>query len=315
MKIRLALFILFTLVSIESVLAQPDTVSVGAYVISVHDINFRDKEYTMRFWLWFLYDNPDFDFSTQLDIPNAKAIDPPEIILDSLNGRAWAIMKMKATMKESWKVADFPFDEQHLSVQIENSLFDNKTLVFKPDIVGSTYDKEDALDGWNIKNFNVSKIQNDYETGFGDQRPSRSLQNFSAFLIEMDIERSAWGLFMKIFIGMYIAFLISIISFTIKIEELEPRFGLPVGGLFATVGNKYIIDSILPETSSFTLVDSLHTLTFLAIFATLVVSAVALRQYDNGNKEASFRYNKIGSRYVVAIYVLANLILVGIAIF
>lgn len=315
MKIRLALFILFTLVSIESVLAQPDTVSVGAYVISVHDINFRDKEYTMRFWLWFLYDNPDFDFSTQLDIPNAKAIDPPEIILDSLNGRAWAIMKMKATMKESWKVADFPFDEQHLSVQIENSLLDNKTLVFKPDIVGSTYDKEDALDGWNIKNFNVSKIQNDYETGFGDQRPSRSLQNFSAFLIEMDIERSAWGLFMKIFIGMYIAFLISIISFTIKIEELEPRFGLPVGGLFATVGNKYIIDSILPETSSFTLVDSLHTLTFLAIFATLVVSAVALRQYDNGNKEASFRYNKIGSRYVVAIYVLANLILVGIAIF
>jgi hypothetical protein len=313
MKIRLTLFLLFTI--IKSTDAQPDTVSVGAYVISVHDINFRDKEYTMRFWLWFLYDNPDFDFSTQLDIPNAKSIDTPEIILDSLNGRAWAIMKMKATMKESWKVADFPFDEQHLSVQIENSLFDNKTLVFKPDIIGSTYDKDDALDGWNIKNFQVSKIQNDYETGFGDQRPSRSLQNFSAFLIEMDIERNAWGLFMKIFIGMYIAFLISIISFTIKIEELEPRFGLPVGGLFATVGNKYIIDSILPETSSFTLVDSLHTLTFLAIFATLVVSAIALRQYDNGNKEASIRYNKIGSRYVVILYTLANLILIGIAIF
>lgn len=315
MRIRLTLFILFTLVAVESSIAQPDTVSVGAYVISVHDINFRDKEYTMRFWLWFLYDNPDFDFSTQLDIPNAKSIDTPEIILDSLNGRAWAIMKMKATMKESWKVADFPFDEQHLSVQIENSLFDNKTLVFKPDIIGSTYDKDDALDGWNIKNFQVSKIQNDYETGFGDQRPSRSLQNFSAFLIEMDIERNAWGLFMKIFIGMYIAFLISIISFTIKIEELEPRFGLPVGGLFATVGNKYIIDSILPETSSFTLVDSLHTLTFLAIFATLVVSAVALRQFDNGNREASIRYNKIGSRYVVILYALANLILIGIAIF
>ena len=315
MKARLSLFILFVLACIGSASAQPDTVTVGSYVISVHDINFRDKEYTMRFWLWFLYDNPDFDFATQLDIPNAKSIDTPEIILDSLNGRAWAIMKMKATMKESWKVADFPFDEQHLSVQIENSLFDNKSLVFRPDTIGSTYDKDDALDGWNIKNFRVRKIANDYETGFGDQRPSKSHQNFSAFLIEMDIARSAWGLFMKIFIGMYIAFLISIISFTIKVEELEPRFGLPVGGLFATVGNKYIIDSILPETSSFTLVDSLHTLTFMAIFATLVVSAIALRQYDNGNKEASIRYNRVGSRYVVVIYVLSNLILVGIAIF
>ncbi len=315
MKTRFALLVLITLTAIGSTVAQPDTVSVGAYVISVHDINFRDKEYTMRFWLWFLYDNPGFDFSTQLDVSNAKSIDPPEIIVDSLEGKAWAILKMKTTMKESWKVADFPFDEQHLRVQIENTLFDNRSLVFKPDLKGSTYDKEDALDGWNIKNFKVSEITNDYETGFGDLRPERGLQYFSAFLIEMDIERNAWGLFMKIFIGMYIAFLISIISFTIQISELEPRFGLPVGGLFATVGNKYIIDSILPETSSFTLVDSLHTLTFLAIFATLVVSAVALRQYDNGNKEASIRYNRIGSRYVVFFYALANVVLISIAIF
>jgi hypothetical protein len=75
MKIFLSLLLFLSGFSL--VQAQPDTVNVGAYVISVHDINFRDKEYTMRFWLWFLYDNPDFDFSTQLDIPNAKSIDPP----------------------------------------------------------------------------------------------------------------------------------------------------------------------------------------------------------------------------------------------
>lgn len=307
--------VLISFLSFLKVQAQPDTVTVGSYVISVHDINFRDKEYTMRFWLWFLYDNPDFDFSTQLDIPNAKSIDPPEIIVDSLDNQAWAIMKMKTTMKESWQVADFPFDKQHLKVQIENALFDNNSLVFKPDVKGSTYDKADALDGWNITNFKVSSIVNDYETGFGDTSPERSLQNFSAFLIELDIERNAWGLFLKIFIGMYIAFLISIISFTIQVSELEPRFGLPVGGLFATVGNKYIIDSILPETSAFTLVDTLHTLTFLGIFSTLVVSAVALRQYDNGNKEAAIRYNYIGSRWVITLYVIANLVIVGFAIF
>mgnify|MGYP000979675165 FL=1 len=69
-------------------IAQPDTVKAGSYVISVHDINFHEKEYTIRFWLWFLYSNPDFDFATQLDIPNAKVIDPPEIIYDSLNDKA-----------------------------------------------------------------------------------------------------------------------------------------------------------------------------------------------------------------------------------
>ena len=54
---------------------HPDTVKAGAYVISVHDINFHNKEYTIRFWLWFLYKNKDFDFVRQLDIPDAKGME------------------------------------------------------------------------------------------------------------------------------------------------------------------------------------------------------------------------------------------------
>ncbi|MBK5278765.1 MAG: hypothetical protein JJE09_07875 [Bacteroidia bacterium] len=314
MKIKfLVTLICFSLAS--QLQAQPDTVKVGAYVISLHDINFRDKEYTMRFWLWFVYDNPDFDFSSQLDIPNAKTIEPPEIILDSLNGKAWVIMKMKCTMKARWTVLDFPFDKQHLRVQIENSLFDNRSLVFVPDILGSKFDKQDALDGWTISDFNVADGNHQYETGFGDVTPGPESQNFSTFLLEMDIDRKALGLFMKIFLGMYIAFLIAAISFIPKPWELDPRFGLPVGGLFAAVGNKYIIDSVLPETSSFTLVDSLHTITFLGIFAILVVSAICLKLYDSGKQEACIKTNRYGSWVVITLYLLANIFFVGQAIF
>jgi len=296
----------------EGATTVPDTVKVGAYVISLHDINFHDKEYTLRFWLWFVYDNPDFDFSKQLDIPNAKAIEPPEIIMDSLDGKAWAIMKMKCTMKERWDVKDFPFDRQHLKVQIENTLFDNTRLVFTPDVKGSQYDKEEAIDGWEIKNFAVTNADNDYQTGFGDE--STESQVFSQFKMEMDIDRDAWGLFMKIFIGMYIAFLISIISFTPHPSELEPRFGLPVGGLFAAVGNKYIIDSLLPESSDFTLVDTLHSLTFVSILLTLIVSAISLKLYDNGKEQMSLKVNRVGSKVVVSVYVVANFIFIALAL-
>jgi hypothetical protein len=310
---RLIVVLLFALAAAQSA-ARPDTVKVGAYVISVHDINFHDKEYTIRFWLWFLYDNEDFDFSKQLDIPNAKSIDEPEIIVDSIEGHTWVIMKMKCTMKESWRVDDFPFDSQHLHVQIENTLFDNTDLVFKPDFDGSRYEKEIAIDGWTITNFNVNTKTNDYETGFGDYTLPAQRSEFATFNIDMDIERNAWGLFLKIFIGMYIAFLIAIIGFTPNPWELEPRFGLPVGGLFAAVGNKYIIDSILPESSTFTLVDTLHALTFLGILATLVVSATALKLHDWGRKEACERVNRIGARVVIALYVVANVVFVWSAI-
>ena len=295
--------------------AQPDTVKAGAYIISVHDINFRDKEYTIRFWLWFLYDNPSFNFSRQIDIPNAKSIEQPDIIIDELEGRSWAMMKMKCVMKENWMVHDFPFDQQHLKVKIENSIYDVNSLVFEPDVKGSVFGDDETIDGWGISNFKVSTTQNEYQTGFGDSRPGRDKQNFSQFIIEMDIERDAFGLFMKIFLGMYIAFLISMLSFTPHPSELEPRFGLPVGGLFAAVGNKYIIDFLLPETSSFTLVDTLHTLTFMAIFMTLVVSALSLKLYDRGKSEESVRFSRRGSRVVVSAYVLLNVIFIFLAIF
>jgi hypothetical protein len=296
----------------SEVVSPPDTVNVGAYIISLHDINFHDKEYTIRFWLWFVYDNPDFDFMRQLDIPNAKEIAPPEIILDSLDGKRWAIMKMKCKMKENWDVHDFPFDDQHLKIQIENTLFDNKSLVFLPDTAGSRFDEKEAVDGWSVKNFTVLKHDNDYETGFGDN--SNPYQIFSSFNIEMDIERNAWGLFLKIFIGMYIAFLISVISFTPHPSELEPRFGLPVGGLFAAVGNKYIIDSILPETTSFTLVDTLHALTFFAVFATLMVSSIALKLHDNNKTEKAIRISRRGATIVIISYVVLNIIAIALAL-
>jgi hypothetical protein len=318
MKQLLSILLVFAAISVgiaqsvESAADSPDTVKVGAYVISLHDINFHEKEYTIRFWLWFVYDNPDFDFSKQLDIPNAKEISPPEIILDSIDGKAWAIMKMKCVMKQNWEVHDFPFDSQHLKIQIENTLFDNKLLVFVPDTAGSRFDEKEAIDGWRVKNFRVSDNQNDYETGFGDN--SNPYQVFSSFNIEMDIERNAWGLFLKIFIGMYIAFLISVISFTPHPSELEPRFGLPVGGLFAAVGNKYIIDSILPETTSFTLVDTLHALTFFAVFSTLMVSAIALKYHDSSQIEKAILVSRRGSWIVIVTYVVLNIVAIAAAL-
>lgn len=307
------LLLLLAIVFSHLVQASPDTVRVGAYVMSVHDINFHDKEYTARYWLWFIFKNPAFDFVKQLDITNAKTIDQPQLLDDSLGHDKWQMMKMRCVMKENWNVLDFPFDRQHLKIHIENSLFDHDDLIFKPDLKGSKYDPEGTLAGWKIKNFEVNTSEKVYETGFGDNRVGRDHQVFSAFNIEMDIERNAWGLFLKIFIGMYISFMIAMVGFAPNPSEVEPRFGLPVGGLFAAVGNKYIIDSILPESASFTLVDTLHAITFFTIFTILVVSAICLKLHDKEKLEASHRVNRLGFRMVAIIYVLLNLLLVALA--
>jgi L-asparagine transporter-like permease len=130
----------------------------------------------------------------------------------------------------------------------------------------------------------------------------------------MKLERSATGLFFKIFLGMYIAFLIAVISFIIRPDNIEPRFGLPVGGLFAAVGNKYIIDSLLPETTSFTLVDSLHSITFLFIFFTISISAISLIFINKGKPEQARNFDKMGALVITITYAVINILLVSLAI-
>jgi len=131
----------------------------------------------------------------------------------------------------------------------------------------------------------------------------------------MTLERDAMGLFMKIFLGMYIAFFIGSISFFIDVKEIESRFALPVGGLFAAVGNKYIIDSLLPETSDYTLVDTLHSITFLFIFFTIFLNAYCAQLYEKNKAFKSHQVNYIGSRAMLVGYILLNVFFVSMAAF
>src|SRR6478736_8274919 len=107
MKIRVILFllpILFLFSNILSAKDKADTVKVGVYVISIHDINFHDKEYIARFWLWFTYDyNKELDFSKELDIPNAKDIEINQVLSDTINGKIWVQLNMNCVMKEDWQ--------------------------------------------------------------------------------------------------------------------------------------------------------------------------------------------------------------------
>jgi ABC-type proline/glycine betaine transport system permease subunit len=120
------------------------------------------------------------------------------------------------------------------------------------------------------------------------------------------IRRDASGLFWKMFLGMYIAFLIAYICFYIHADGMDSRFGLSVGSLFAVIGNKYIIDSALPETSSFTLVDTLHGLTLFFIFAVITSTAYSLKLVKQSKIKQARRFDMIAAQSLLLVYLLLN---------
>jgi len=304
-------FYLFNLLFITpSCFAQeekPDTVRTGIYITSIHDIDFKQKEYTITFWLWLKYKYKDFDFLQNLEVPMAKTVSRSFATVDSSTDRIYMLMKLQCVMKDSWKIGNFPFDQQKLRLSIENSQYDSHSLVFIADTLGKHYDQRFTLNGWNIDSCIISTGIKAYETGFGDESLAKPHSEYSAFRVRLSIRRDATGLFWKMFIGMYIAFLIAYVCFYIHPDGIDSRFGLSVGSLFAVIGNKYIIDSSLPESTSFTLVDTLHGVTLFFIFIIISATAYSLKLVKDGREKKARSFDMVFAQGILLLYIILNI--------
>ena len=302
----LVLIFSFLIINIHAQDVKPDTVKMGIYITSIHDIDFKQKEYSANFWVWLTYKKKEFDFYNNLEVPQAKTVTKSFVTVDTSDGKIFMQMKLQCVMKDSWRIENFPFDRQSLRISFENSQYDSKEMIFVADTVGQHFDRRFTLRGWSIDSCVMSTGTKVYETGFGDEELSKPRTEYSSFRTRLVIKREATGLFWKMFLGMYIAFLISYVCFYIHADGMDSRFGLGVGSLFAVIGNKYIIDSALPESSSFTLVDLLHGLTLFFILATIAANAYSLNLIKKDKVEKAYKFDTLASRVVLVVYVLLN---------
>ncbi len=145
------------------------------------------------------------------------------------------------------------------------------------------------------------------KTAFGDDSYDKPYSAYSAFRVKIRIIREGiWTSFWKIFLGMYVAFMIAFVCFYIHADSIESRFNLSVGSLFAAIGNKYIIDSALPDSASPTLVDTLHGLTLLFIFAVIASTIYALKLIKENKVNAANRFDGIIRKVLLVCYVILN---------
>ncbi len=106
---------------------------------------------------------------------------------------------------------------------------------------------------------------------------------------------------------MYVAFLIAYVCFFIHAGSVESRFGLNVGALFAAVGNKYIIDSSLPDTSSFTLVDTLHGITLVFISIVVASTIYSLKLVKEDKIKQANRFDMTAAKFLLLAYIVLNI--------
>lgn len=310
MKFFVTIFILYFTIYSSKVLSQhevPDTVKIGSYVTSLYNFDIANNSICADIHLWCLYNDTNYNFEEELEFINCEDFTFSGTSTEDLSDGKWFYTKSLIKIRQKYSTKNYPFDKQKIIISIESSEHTTKDFVFKPDIIGSRLDSSiyKQFDEWEIESIVFSSSESKYETSFGD--PSLTSSSYPRFDIIIVLNRiGSWLLLFKLITGILVAFLISSCVFCIKPKNTDPRFGLCVGGLFAAIGNKYIVESIIPSTNELTLLDYLHNITFIAIFVIIIISVISLHIYEKEGiqyKRLSKKIDSISYFTVTASYI------------
>ena len=307
MKKILFLFLVFP----AFIYSQKDTAKVGIYLNALTDFNISDQSFSADFWLWFNYTNDSLPFNDAVEITNAKSSSFSNFAHMKKDGINWDMMKWNATVFKEWDVTSFPFDKQKLTIHVDHTILDDHKLVFIADKNNSSIDSNLVLSNWKIDSLSFYTKNQTYNTTFGDP-VIKGTSTYPSVTADVYMRRmNSWNTLFKMLTGVYVAFSIVLLAFFVKPSD---RLGLCVGGLFAAVGNKYIIESAVPSTVSNTLFDNIHNITFVAIFVVLVIAVISFKWNETEKPEMLSKAKKLDKASfvsVVLVYIILNVFLIA----
>ena len=212
------------------------------------------------------------------------------------------VLGLVANQTQFWDVTAYPFDEHTVKLEIDEADNEENKVVYVPDVHVLTFVPSAAP---------AVASASKYRTNCGD--PSLAATNettYSRFSLPIHFKRDGISFVITRFFGPFIAAAIAFLAFFIKPTDLDPRFGLGVGAIFAAIASEYVVAGALPDTASITLADKLHIVAFGAIFLSIAQSTWSLHLFTNGEEERSKRLDKLCVITLPLSYVVLNFVIV-----
>ncbi len=282
-----------------------DTVTAGIYLKTLNNINSGTFSYDVDLWMWYHFKNDTLKPLQTVEIANAKRYEYSNGSDTVIKGMHWSSQNCKATINQNWNLEHYPFDHQKLEIVLEETQQDTRNLIMQVDKKEYQFNKNIDVKGWIVDSARCWNGTSHYNSDFGDPNLNGE-SNYSKVNFTIFLSRKCWSLFFKLFTGCYVAFLVSFMAFFIKPIYVDPRFGLTLGGLFAAVGNKYVVDSNIPSSISFSLADQIHDCTFVYMFLTIALSIISLKNDDEGKLKKQIKFDRYAACVVLFSYILLN---------
>jgi hypothetical protein len=290
----------------------PAVVRAGLYLDQVEQVSIRDQSWSAEFFIWFNWTDPQLQPGETFRLVGGE-IESRQKLASRENGKdRYALYRVSAKITKVFDVTRYPLDDHLLSIQVEDGERQSYQLRYVADVMNSALSSRLILANYAISpHMELIVRPHGYRSSRGDpQLPDTYRATYSQLVFAVAIYRQDYGMYIKLFQGLFVALACAFVVFCIKPTHVDPRFGLGVGALFAAIANSYIAATMLPETGTLTMIDMVNGIGLATIFLTVVQSTISLYLYDNLGLEALSRLFDRVSLYVFTLGAIAlNLII------
>lgn len=258
-------------------LGGPAHVKVGLVVSKV-------REYTIQTGLFLA----EFFLSMTSDKPM------PTITLEFTNGRdeeckvladtvTFKLFRCGGTFQSPVDVRKYPFDTQHLTIEIEDSVYGVDAVVFEPDPARTSLDEGFFVAGYGVASVGAHAFKHGYPARF-----DRDDLYVSRYKFDVGIDRFATSAAFSVFVPAFIIVLISLFGLWVPPSELEVRANAGAPMLAAAVLFHYSLIQSLPATGYLTRADKLMLSVYVCLLLNIATTWVFLIVKE-ANVDQAFR--------------------------
>tara|TARA_B100000963_G_C22636851_1_gene678060 strand:+ start:222 stop:1844 length:1623 start_codon:yes stop_codon:yes gene_type:complete len=172
-----------------------------------------------------------------------------------------------------WNLSDFPFDEQKLEIKFLVELDTSVVIINKNQSVGIKNHFMEVAGlplGQKVEkvNFHVDYYNSGFAHQFSPEISREAIYPVGVF--EIIVSRSGSFLFIKLFVGTFLAYIMSLFAFTIRKRNFGSRIDVSVGALFIAIGNKFFAESETPMVQILTKADVINNISLLLIIMNVI---------------------------------------------
>lgn len=288
---------------------KPNKVKVGIYVNGIHSLDLKTGTVEFDVYIW-LKTTQKRDVLESVEVMNGSNIEKSSVIKDLINGEHYYSCRLQLNSFQQFDFSKFPLDTQKIRLVIEDTVEDKDALVFEVDDQNSNISDSISLAGWKLGKPEISVTNHTYDTNYGDTRMGNNKSTFSSVELNIPLERDGLGYFFKLLGTVFLSAAVAFLCLFIKPNNLDPRFGLAVGGIFAVVASNFVLSSMLPETSQVTMGETLLIMTMGFILLVILESVISLRYFEAGKLELSAKLDRFSGLIFPVIYLLSILMVI-----